>query len=125
MQPKEPEAVKLGVGGDCDLAASILHGLNPTATVWRITDGKSFSHVFLKLGDKTLDIRGLRTVDAILSEFGGEESTAEETSWDVVRAYFQFLNGEADRSEETQIISDYINSTPENFSFSEKNSEGR
>jgi hypothetical protein len=65
----------LGTEGHCDIAAEVLRERYPEAETWRFTDATEtrFAHVFLRMGDKAVDILGFCSFSEMNERHSSEE----------------------------------------------------
>ena len=94
--------------GYCDVAADVLREIHPTAETYRITDPSHyhFNYVFLVTAEGALDIHGFTTTEALLKQYGDDDSyLAEPTTPQAVAAY---VVNQGREDLETRIVLDRI-----------------
>ena len=109
----------LGSGGYCDLAAEVLREFHPDAKIYRITDddGDRFAHVFLRVGDRAMDITGVCSPEDMLQRHNDVDGARlEQTTPEAVANSFL---GHSRTADERQIVMErfreHINAKPGNF----------
>lgn len=115
----EASVTDLGSRGYCDLAAFVLRELYPDAPLYRVTDaaGIRFAHVFLRVGERELDIDGFCPHGVMLRLFWEDGFRIEETSAESVETYFLGRGRELDETRNiTQRFRDHIHNNPDQFS---------
>jgi hypothetical protein len=117
-QLAEVSPEELGHGGFCFVVAELLARKYGSNELYRLTDrsGEMFAHIFIRVGEKTMDIHGFREIAEMRRDYSDDGATEEErVDMQRVRARFYPYYSAAQLDAVRKMLSVFIESHPERF----------
>ena len=87
---EDQDPLKLGLGGDCNIALEILLEFFPSANPHRLTNDKNgWDHVFLIVNGQSVDISGITSLEKMRAHYQDETLRAEPVQMREIRRAFK------------------------------------